>query len=359
MNVNEPKTHEEGSKVDALESKRTLDSYDDLLPASHRTSDDDVQSPTATPAFLKKELNVDRLNAIHHVLWIVGRPMPPRPLYYQRAVGRSIVVHEKMDLHLVWNEERIFLKPVPRYLLDQNFWRDLLSCKDRCSSRALQYNCDDLRDGKVSWTSTQEVAEIESRYCERCVLRRLAAGFLITYTSLIAYEHDFDIAKASKLIPQDLSWLDWRAIVKDWLTPEKRDDINPRYHYGELRLSRLNYIYMLNFRSPVRGYLSGYRTYHQFWNDNLSRLAAALAYVIVVLTAMQVGLATDRLSRSDSFERVSYGFTVFSILSPLVFLGAVGLVYLAVFFFNLLETLRYSKKRFAVIETRSDAACTP
>ncbi len=60
--------------------------------------------------------------------------MPPRPLHYQKAVGRNVVVHERADLHLVWDEQRIFLKPIPRYLLDRDFWRHILSCEGGCES---------------------------------------------------------------------------------------------------------------------------------------------------------------------------------------------------------------------------------
>lgn len=68
--------------------------------------------------FLRQELGVGRLNDIHDWLWLVGRPMPPRPLYYQKAARRDIVVHEQMDLHLIWDNKRMFLKPIPRYLLE-------------------------------------------------------------------------------------------------------------------------------------------------------------------------------------------------------------------------------------------------
>lgn len=101
---------------------QTAATYDDLLPASYRNPHDVVEAATLTLDFLGQELRVDRLNDIHDWLWLAGRPMPPRPLYYQIALRRQIVVHERMDLHLTWDRVRLFLKPIPRYLLHEQFW---------------------------------------------------------------------------------------------------------------------------------------------------------------------------------------------------------------------------------------------
>jgi hypothetical protein len=93
------------------------------------------------------------------------------------------------------------------------------------------------------------------------------------------------------------------------------DKIDPRFIYGELRLSRLNKIYFLSQRPLLRGYMSHWHQYGTFFQDNFSWLASATVYIAIVLTAMQVGLATKSLADNDAFQ--SYGFTVFSILGPL------------------------------------------
>ena len=343
--------HVAATKTDLKQSQTT---YDDLLPASYRTADDDLHYPALTGSFLKKELGVDRLNRIHYWLWLVGRPMPPRPLYYQKALGRELVIHEQADLHLVWDEQRIFLKPVPRYLLDENVWRDVLSCKGACEEVVLHGN-----HIPRSLPQVTGMVDPEQYYCERCSLRRLATGFLLTYASLISYEHDFHIAKSSFLIPSEMTWLQWRQIVRRVLDPDKKRDINLRYHYGELRLGRLNKIYRLTLRAPIRGYLYGRNTYHQFWNANLGRIATAFGYIIVVLTAMQVGLATERLNKSEAFQRASYGFTVFSIVAPLIIAGLLLGGFLGALVINLLGTLKYSRKRFTSMNDRHAAPSIP
>lgn len=73
-----------------------------------------------------------------------------------------------------------------------------------------------------------------------------------------------------------------------------------------------------------------------FFRDNFTWLASILANVVVVLTAMQVdamqvGLATEVLGRSDSFQPASYGFTIFSIVGSLVAVAMVIVVFLIIF----------------------------
>ena len=330
--------------------------FDDLLPASYRTPEEDVASPTLNTFFLRKELEVDRLNSIHGWLWLVGRPRPPRPLYYQRAVGRNIVLHEQADVHCVWDERRIFLKPVPRWLLERQVWRDFLSCDEGCRpSIPAQYS-------KMNGSSFNQPKAAKEGECERCELRGLATGFLLSYTSLIAYEHDFYVAKEHRLLPEEMTWSEWRKFVKFLLSPQRcpypragspyptPQSINSRYHYGELRLGRLNLLYRFTLRSPLEGYLYGYNAYSQFWSANMKRLAGVFAYIVVVLTAMQVGLDTEKLQDNKNFQRATYGFTAFSILAPLVFLGAVCIVFVGAFAANLFSTLVYWRKRMGWIE---------
>ncbi|KAL8860631.1 MAG: hypothetical protein Q9178_002984 [Gyalolechia marmorata] len=312
-------------------------SYDDLLPASYRTSSDDIEPPTLTIDFLKKELQVERLNEIHDWLWLAGRPMPARPLYYQKALRRDIVVHERMNMHLVWVDNRIFLKPIPRYLLDQQFWQEHLSCKVGCNLPT---------DGRHD--SIQEKGE--STTCERCKIHQCALGFILSYAALISYESDLCIAKNANLVSSETTWPAWRSHVKKVLAEGKRCKVNKRYIFGELRLARLNQIYKYTWRSPVRGYLPAYTSYIQFWHRNLVRIASGFAYLVVVLTALQVGLATTRLQDSYAFQQVSFGFAVFSVLAPPAFVGLVSAFYLGALLYNLNATFAYWRKRSATVE---------
>ena len=324
----------------------------DILPAPHRTEKYDIIKPAMDIDFLKGEFSVSRLNKIHDWLWLVGRPTPPRPLHVQMSRKREIVVHEQADLHLVWRDQRMFLKPIPRYLFDLVFWRNNLSCESCESCKHRNGQC----PASAWWKCEREACnhkkwKCSSSACLKCEVYTCALGFLLSYTSLISYEIDLRIAKEAGLVPEELTWGDWRRMAEELLTRENLFNINKRYVYGELRLTRLNKVYRYTFRSPIRGYLYGYTSYQQFWHDNLTHIASVFVYIIVVLTAMQVGLITDRLKNNGDFQAASYGFTVFSILAPLAFVGLVFGAFFVIFLSNWIATEKYEKKVFAAIES--------
>jgi hypothetical protein len=66
-------------------------------------------------------------------------------------------------------------------------------------------------------------------------------------------------------------------------------------------------------------------------------------YITIVLTAMQVGLATHRLCNDDRFQNASYGFTIFSILTPLIMTIAIAVTLFGLFLINLLGTISFKK----------------
>ncbi|KAI0412355.1 hypothetical protein F5X98DRAFT_17701 [Xylaria grammica] len=306
-----------------------------LLPASFRTKNDDLTPPKLdNTAYLEKELSVKRLDDLSAWLWVAGRPMPPRPLHYQLVLGRQTVIVEQMDLHLVWTSGRIFLKPIPRYLLEPDFWTTYLSCQH-------QPPC----------------AEATKSPCVHRKLWRCALGFLFSYVALICYESDFRLAQDRQLLPENIRWSDWRELVEQLDTEHIYGKIDARYIYGELRLSRLNKVQLLHSSSnSFRGYMLSWNRYGDFFNENFTWLASATVYVAIVLTAMQVGLATDALHANGAFQSASYGFTVFSIIGPLAAAGLIVFVFICVFISNWVATVVYRRKRLAHIEVNSGVA---
>ncbi|KAK1452525.1 hypothetical protein CMEL01_16754 [Colletotrichum melonis] len=307
-----------------------------LLPASRRTKDDDLVAPALSPilnpagvadthymmhilGWISDEVDLDRLAHIHEWLWIVGRPMPPRPLHQQRLLNRDIMITEKMDMHLVWTTGRIFIKPLPRFLLSRRFWERFLCCHTVPVSNAHSCSCGGRQER--------------------------ALGFLFSYAALIAHESDFYIAREARLIPEDVQWSAWRTAVRELLGASPiYPRIDPRFHYGELRLSRLNKIYFF-WETPLRGYMSRWNQYGSFFQDNFTWLASSTVYIAVVLTAMQVGLATEVLQNNAAFQSASYGFTIFSILGPLAAAGLIIVVFCYMFIDNLIATRRYARER--------------
>ena len=54
-------------------------------------------------------------------------------------------------------------------------------------------------------------------------------------------------------------------------------------------------------------------------------MTVATVFVVLVVTVMQVGLATERLKDDAAFQQASYSFTVFAILGPICAFGLVVL----------------------------------
>jgi hypothetical protein len=57
-------------------------------------------------------LTVSRLNEIENRLWLAGRLQNIRPLHCQQLLGRKILMAEQADLHLLWQDDKIFIKPL-------------------------------------------------------------------------------------------------------------------------------------------------------------------------------------------------------------------------------------------------------
>ena len=290
-----------------------------VLPAFHEDQDHslrliDPAKESDLQTYLRNDLSVDSLNKIHKHLWLAGLPQGARALHHQLLIGRKIVIAERADLHLLWRDDRLHLKPVPDYLLNYDVWNGPL-LKDRKSFEN-------------------------------------AKGFLLSYFWLIRHKSDFLIAQSENLVSKDVTWEQWATFSMATFPnvfSSAFEGISPRYLYGELRLARVNLIYRLchktrNAKTLVRGHFYGYHTYSSFVEQNFAWVLTLIVYITIVLTAMQVGLGTTELQSSSLFNRASYGFTVFSIMAPLGISFVVLSVLLILIFFNLDYAV---KKRYA------------
>lgn len=291
-----------------------------VLPVVHQDKDyslclvekDDLRT------YLEADLNIAGLNKIHKHLWLAGLPQCARPLHHQLVIDRKIMLTERADLHLLWRDDRLYLKPLPDYLLSYGVWEGTL-LKDR-----------DLREN--------------------------AKGFLLSYLWLIRQKSDFIIAQRENLVSNALTWEHWTTFsiaIFPNIVSNSLEDISPRYLYGELRLGRVNLIYRLcrktrNLKTFIRGHFYGYRTYSSFIGQNFAWVLTVIIYITIVLTAMQVGLATSELQSSRLFNQVSYGFTVFSIVAPL---GVVLVLFLVLLFLILFNLDHAIKKRSTTRES--------
>ncbi|KAK0612496.1 hypothetical protein B0T17DRAFT_543820 [Bombardia bombarda] len=222
-------------------------------------------------------------------------------------MSREILITERMDLHLVWSEvkTRIFIKPLPRFLLEPCFWSAKLGCEPGCSCATTGSDC------------------------PRKVLWKRAFGFLLSYTALVRHESDFWLAKEKRLLPsrddggEDISWQDWRAFVAQ-LDPgidKVHSMVDKRWHYGEIDIGFI-LMYSSNKRRTEWKALQG-TTRRSFVQNNFNLMISALGLIVIVLTAMQTGLGTSALGEDEAFQSASYGFTIFSMVAIVVMSVAV------------------------------------
>ncbi|KAK4652644.1 hypothetical protein QC762_0075270 [Podospora pseudocomata] len=196
----------------------------------------------------------------------------------------------------------------------------------------------------------------------RGIARKVALGFLYTYVCLISSESDFHIANETRLLPRNeddspIKWADWKALARELLQVHERnpDVVHPRFLRAELRLSRINTIHRFTRLPPFHPYVRGRHNYSSLLHDNLAWMATAAVFLALVLTAMQVGLATERLQKDTTFQQASYGLTVFAILGPMC---AFGLVVLGALFnlVNDLPLLIGRRRNRAVHETSGEVS---
>ncbi|KAF1957425.1 hypothetical protein CC80DRAFT_491538 [Byssothecium circinans] len=264
-------------------------------------------------AYVILDLKTPRLNGIQRHLWLAGLPHAARPLHRQKLIGRNILVTEDPDEHLVWFEGQIFIKPLPDFLLDWNYWNDNL-CSD------------------------QE-------------LHKSACGLLLSYAWLVRHKSDLDIAKDIGLLSKNIEWPNWVEFLEaflDNINLETLSEVNNRYKYGELRLSRLNIIYRLfpptySLANFIRGYRAGSTWYNAFFKRHFKWMLAIFVVLSVFLSALQVGLTTYVLQDNGTFQRFSYIFVIAAVVAVAASGTLVFLAWLGLFWYHLLSTQRHDR----------------
>jgi len=232
-------------------------------------------------------------------MWLMTTPSSSHisPLHDQLVRGRHVVISEKAELHLIWIDNRVFIKPLPKFLLSQAFWSHYL-CSDNPEDASQQFGC-----------------------------AQAALGYLRTWFYLIRHESDYNIAVEKKLIPTGVSF-DRILFLTAELQKVSDEEVSPRYHVGEIRLSRLNFwCRILLFRCNFHKVAWQYSEYFARYYAPILFIFGALS---VVLSAMQTGITANQgwgeLSRTSAwFSVVTLAFVclimVFLILVLVMMLG--------------------------------------
>lgn len=253
--------------------------------------------------FLRRELDTPILDRMYPWLWLCATKDSKRidPLHQQVYKGRTIIATEDPALHLIWFKDNICIKPIPLALLNHDFWMQFLSSSDA------------HRD------------------------RTVVLGFLRSYGLLIRHPSDFKIAEEKGLIPKGTKWLQWERFIHGFRSLSDTD-VADRYHFGQIRLSRLNIlIRFLRPRQPNDiGNNRHYYTTHWYTAAYLKQFVGPGLFVFgsvsLLLSAMQVilSLPTEIDTRTWVREAASISFAFWGFcITVLVLLALSWLLLLA------------------------------
>ncbi|KAK6221425.1 hypothetical protein LQW54_001527 [Pestalotiopsis sp. IQ-011] len=260
----------------------------DNLPGSPLIS---MRDKAAVHAFLARDLTTRRLYDIYSILFLTSNRRNISPLHHQIVKGRRIVPTERCDLHLLWHYERIFVKPIPKYLL-----------------------CPEVWDLHLSGNGGDEAPKTDSLYSEAC-------GFLRTYAELIVHESDFDLAQELKLVPKTIDWESWCRFVQPY--SQMRDSqVSLRYHYGEIRLTRLNIWTFLRYGESYFEVHYNYFTY-------FSRFGPPMLYILASITVLLEALQTlAQVPPDGQYRALAEVFSPFCMILAMCGLGVFPLLYM-------------------------------
>ncbi|KAI4191396.1 MAG: hypothetical protein LQ348_003530 [Seirophora lacunosa] len=271
---------------------------------------------------LERDLCTPDLDTLAPHLWLVATQSSSHinPLHEQIVKGCAVVVTENPELHLAWADNRIFIKPVPPYLLSHAFWTTQLLSMTPQTVKGVQ------NDGSSS------------------AIVKAALGYMRTYYHLVQHESDLHIAQEARLLPSDITLEQFHAFIGGFGDVQD-DQVSPRYSTsGTLRLSRLNMWAKVFLRRFQFYHIN--RQYGEYFARFYGPILFFLAILAVVLGAMQVGLQANSSSGDQdkgqltALEKTSLWFSI----ATLIGLCGVGLVLALLLVFMWTRELVYATK---------------
>ncbi|KAH0562662.1 hypothetical protein GP486_002658 [Trichoglossum hirsutum] len=258
--------------------------------------------------YIARQLDFSHIDEIAGWLWLAGWPYSIRPLHRQKTMQREVLITDSPQLHLVWRRSVIFVKPLPLFVLDHAFFENRIS------------NSDSGLPPKV-YDAT--------------------LGFLLSYVKLIQCEADLKIAIDLGLFPSTchITWKMWSLFAREVRDNVLELGLEGRWRYGELQSLRINSVYRLRHLTLKR-LLPWDKTYKTALHDYFGWLLVVFVYLTVVLTSMQVVLATSAQPVTLDFQRTSFRFSVFCLVACAAALFGIGFASGAYFLWRLSENYR-------------------
>jgi len=210
---------------------------------------------------------------------------------YQKLLRRKIGIAEELDLHLVWAKSRIFIKPLPDFLLNYDFWEANISCEPQ--------------------------------------LHRAACGLLYSYCGLIRFGHDLQVAHECHLVNANLdyrAWTEFARTILPNLDPKDSNTMDTRFQYGELRLNRLDTIYRyspykFSVSSIFRGFPHALTESYVPYMDQYNNAVSAFGVIVIVLSAFNLSLSARPESPDLDLQQAAYGFALFAMILCAALIG--------------------------------------
>lgn len=265
--------------------------FNDLSPIARQLEPLRFEHEDEVHRFLCAFFDLSRFNAIRKMLWLIAVHGTPRSLYYQKFLRREIVITEELDLHLVWAKSSLFLKPLPDFLLNYDFWEAYISREPQ--------------------------------------LHRAACWLLYSYCGLIRFGHDLQVAKDCHLVNMNLDYRAWTEFARTILlnvNPNDSNNMDTRFQYGELRLNRLDTLYRYSpYRISVSSILQGFphalaESYVPYM-DQYNNAVSAFGVIFIALSAFNLSLLARPESPYLHLQQAAYGFALFAMILCATIIG--------------------------------------
>ncbi|KAF4628222.1 hypothetical protein G7Y89_g9935 [Cudoniella acicularis] len=253
-------------------------------------------------------------NRISRWLVIAGFKHRYYPLWELAVKGRILVIVHDPGLHLTWKDSVQYIKPLP-----------------------------------ACFGNPKIVTELSENGGEGL---KHARGFFHSYTRIVKSECDYDIAVKKGLLPDPWlslpgfeGWKKWKSLVEEWKEANPPADgqeeeewshryplppaCHGRYTYGELRLTRLNWImwllYLPHYFEPVSLKSYFYITedpFGKFWQGYGKWVALLFIYVTVLLASLQLALTAGAMPHwfKDGCLVISYGLILLVLAHAILFI---------------------------------------
>ncbi|EOD45681.1 hypothetical protein UCRNP2_7594 [Neofusicoccum parvum UCRNP2] len=293
----------------------------DRLPGHPQTTLD----LTSIAKYLKKNITTPKLDKFYHWLWIIATHDSDNinTLSLQVVRGRDITVTQNPELHCVWHDKRAFYKPIPPFLLSYDFWETVFT-EEFCSDPVGQ------------------------------LVHRSTLGFMRTYCHMIQHPVDFKIAVDKGLIPEEytppdateaakITFEDFVAFIEPFVYSHVQDStVSLRWHYGDLRLSRLNF--WAKFVLTDFTFEKAYGNYNAYFTRFYGPLLFMFGICNLIMGGINLAINTEKGGwKSEDWKAIYSVGKVFAII-VLIFIAIVIANLLGLFIFMVVREFSYGAK---------------